>query len=299
MKTTSAAVLALGLFATASVAALEAGVLRLQRPAGQTPYAEIALTDSASIDPASVRARLATPEGYRVAGMRYLPSLRSISLTPQATADGRVVLRVDGLPSSSEVDELDLLLLVGDRVSLDLKEYRVDLRGAGRDFAPTMAGTRLAATKPGSSPPASARAPAATAATLGSAAVQSAQPAAQGAEPDERLRSQVEQALAAWTKAWSERNVDAYLSSYVADYRPPTGRLSHAEWQRQRRQRIGSKQSIEVAISAVQLRERGDAVIATFQQRYRGDELSENSRKRLVLVRQQDRWLIQEEAELR
>ncbi len=299
MKTTHAAVLALGMIATASAAALEVGVLHLHRPAGQTPYAEIALTDSASIDPASIRARLATPEGYRVAGMRYLPALRSISLTSQATADGRVVLRVDGLPSSSEVGELDLLVLVGDRVSLDLKEYRVDLRGVGREFPPQMAGTRLAEAKPGPSLPAAARAPGAGASAPVSAAVQTAQRGAQGAEPDQQFRSQVEQALAAWAKAWSERNVEAYLSSYVADYRPPTGRLSHADWERQRRQRIESKQSIEVAISAVQLRQRGEAVVATFQQRYRGDELTENSRKRLVLVRQQDRWLIQEEAELR
>ncbi len=299
MKTTHAAVLALGLIATASAAGLEAGALRLHRPAGQAPYAEISLTDSVAIDPASIRARLATPEGYRVAGMRYLPALRSVSLTPQTTADGRVVLRVDGLPSSSEADELDLVVLVGDRLSLDLKEYRVDLRGAGRDFAPSMAGTRLAAAKSGSSLPAAARAPATVASAPVSATVRTAQPAAQSAEPDERLRSEVEQALDAWVKAWSERNLDSYLSSYVADYRPPAGRLSHADWERQRRQRIGSKQSIEVAISAVQLRGRGDTVVATFQQRYRGDEISENSRKRLVLVRQQDRWLIQEEAELR
>lgn len=293
MKTLVAAALVAGAFATVPVVALEVGTLQLHRPAGQPAYAEILLTDSMPIDPGSIRARLATPEGYRVAGMRYTPALRGITLTPQQAADGRVVLRVDGLPGAGEAGELDLLVLVGNRMSLSLKEYRVDLRGLSREFAPATAGTRLAAAKPGAQAP-----------STGRSAAAAAPPSAQPAEPapaslDEASRKQVEQALDAWAKAWSDRNVEAYLASYLPDYQPPGGRMSHADWEKQRRQRVGSKRSIEVALSAVQLRERGDAVVASFQQRYRGDDLVENSRKRITFVRRDGRWLIQEEVELR
>ena len=279
-----------------SALALEVGALQLRRPAGQPAYAEIPLLDSSGLDPSTIRARVATPEGYQVAGMRWLPALRSISITPQSAPDGRVVIRLDGLPSSSEVGELDLLLLVGDRVTLSLNEYRVDLRGLGREFAPAPAGSHLA----GKSPPSSVAIAGAAGrpAPRGAAAPPPATPAEVLAELDEASKGQVEQALAAWTRAWSERNVEGYLGAYAADYRPPNQRMSHAEWEKQRRSRISSKQSIEVALSELQLRRRGDTVVATFRQRYRGDSLIENSRKRLVLARNQERWLIQEEVEL-
>lgn len=300
--------LVVGAFASLPAAALEVGPLQMQRPAGQPAYAEIALSDSSPIDPASVRARVATPEGYRVAGMRYVPALRSLSMTPQAAPNGRVVLRIDGFPSGSEVGELDLLLLVGDRVSLSLNEYRVDLRSGAREFAAAPAGTRLASKTPSNpptvlasaAPPSPSRPPPDERAVAASPPPPSASSAAATASAlDAATSAQVAQALSGWVKAWSDRNVDGYLGAYVANYEPPNRRMSHAEWEKQRRSRIAAKQLIEVALSDVQMRRRGDTVVATFQQRYRGDSLVESSRKRVVFAREQDRWLIQEEVELR
>lgn len=284
----------LGFMAAAAVAApavaLEVGALQLHRPVGQQPYAEITVTDDVPIDPSALRARIATPEGYRVAGMRYLPVLSAITITPQVASDGRVVLRLDGLPDRNAVAELDLLLLVGDRISLSLNEYRVDLRGTTREFTRTAPGTRLAGLPPA---PASASRPAAAVSVAATPA---------GSDTlgtvDAATTKQIEQTLAAWAQAWSQRATETYLGFYVNDYQPPNRRMSHAEWEKQRRQRIGAKRVIEVTASGIQLSRRGETIVATFQQRYRGDSLVENSRKRMTFAETGGRWLVQEESEL-
>jgi hypothetical protein len=66
----------------------------------------------------------------------------------------------------------------------------------------------------------------------------------------------------------------------------------------QRRSRILPRRSIKVEVSRLQFSTRGDQVVATFDQFYQGDALVERSRKRLVLTLIDQRWLIQEEAEL-
>ncbi|MFG5408528.1 nuclear transport factor 2 family protein [Piscinibacter sakaiensis] len=103
-------------------------------------------------------------------------------------------------------------------------------------------------------------------------------------------------AIDAWAAAWSARDMDGYLAAYTPQY---AGRLgSRRAWEEQRRSRILSKKKISVDLDPPQLVARGDTVVATFQQRYRGDEVVERSRKRLVLVKADNRWLIQDETEL-
>ena len=135
-----AAALTLGMAAAVPAWAIDFGTLRLYLPAGEPAYAEITLSDSAPLDPADIRARIATPDAYGVANMRYVPALQGITLTPQAGPGGQVVLRLDRLPAPGDVPEIDLLLLVGDRMSLALGEYRVNLRGASREFGKGCAG---------------------------------------------------------------------------------------------------------------------------------------------------------------
>lgn len=312
---------AAGLAVSGSAMALELGTLQLHRSPGQAPYAEVPVLDAVPGDPATIRARLATPDGYRVAGMRYVPALRSISITPQAAAGGKLNLRIDNLPAGAEAGELDLLLLVGDRVSLTLNEYRLDLRSAAREFAPAQAGTRLAGQQP--TAPVATQAPRAVAAapapsvtavapaprpTAAAPAVVAAAPVvAQPTTPaapapagaDAALVAQAQEALNAWARAWASRNIDAYVGAYVPTYAPPGKRQSHDEWVEFRRSRIVPRQSIEVALSDVRVTRRGENLVAVFDQRYRGDGYSEKSRKQIVLTRERDRWLIQEETELR
>jgi hypothetical protein len=280
--------------------ALEFGTLRLYLPPGQPPYAEITLSDKAPLDPADIRARVATPDAYGVAGMRYVPALQNVLITPQAGANGEVLLRLDRLPAPGDSPEVDLLLLVGDRMSLALGEYRLNLLGSSREFAAAPPGTRLAATAAApsqpprgvsSSPVSSSPPTALTTTPLPSAAVSQAA-ALEAAYPA------VAEAIEAWARAWSRRDVDAYVAAYTPDYAGPGRNASRAAWIQQRRSRIAPRRSISVEVSGLQFSSRDNNVVATFDQLYQGDALTERSRKRLVLTLVGQRWLIQEEREL-
>lgn len=312
-----------GMLATLPAWALDFGALRLYLPPGQAPYAEITLSDSAGLDPADVRARIATSDAYGVAGMRFTPALSQVVITPQAGANGQVVLRLERLPAPADQPELDLLLLVGDRMSLALGEYRVDLRGNTREFAVAPPGSRLATAQAGGAPlpsgattaPVSSNpstavataplprppAPAPVAAAPAPVAVPSPAPrptvaAAATAAAAEIDAGAIQAALDAWARAWATRDVDGYVAAYTPEFAGRAG--SRRAWVDQRRSRILSKKSISVDLDLPQLVARGDTVVATFMQRYRGDELVERSRKRMVFVKVDNRWLIQDEAEL-
>lgn len=280
-----------GLLATALPGlAIDFGTLRLYTPAGQPPYAEITLSDSAPIDAADIRARIATRDAYGVAGMRHVPALQQITITPQSANNGQVVLRLERLPDPSATPEIDLLLLVGDRMSLSLGEYRVNLSGASREFAAAPAGARLTGAAP-----ATAGQPATAAPVVSGSATAVATPPTTNPGAAKAV-SEAQAAIDRWADAWSRRDVDAYVAAYVPSF---SGRgMSHADWVEQRRSKIVPRKKITVAVDKPQLVARGDKVIATFTQRYRGDSYSETSRKRLQLVRGPAGWLIEEEEEL-
>lgn len=287
-----AAALTLGMAAAVPAWAIDFGTLRLYLPAGEPAYAEITLSDSAPLDPADIRARIATPDAYGVANMRYVPALQGITLTPQAGPGGQVVLRLDRLPAPGDVPEIDLLLLVGDRMSLALGEYRVNLRGASREFAAAPPGSRLGG--PAVAPPTASTSPV----TTNPSVAVDTPPVPRPAPAADTALAEAEAAIDAWAQAWSRRDVDAYLAAYTPDYAGRGRGTTREAWMAQRRTRILARQRISVDISKPSLSMKDGAVVATFTQNYRGDGLSERSRKRMVLVRVDSRWLIREEEEL-
>ncbi|TSE20529.1 L,D-transpeptidase catalytic domain [Tepidimonas alkaliphilus] len=133
--------------------------------------------------------------------------------------------------------------------------------------------------------------------------VQAAAPAArhreEGAEeasanPNAEMRP-VLQAVQSWARAWSARDVKAYLAHYHPRFQPEAG-LSRAAWEAQRRQRIEDKRRIEVEVLQPRVRLDGQRASVTFIQRYRADGQRElRVRKTLVLQREGSRWLIVEE----
>jgi tetratricopeptide (TPR) repeat protein len=102
--------------------------------------------------------------------------------------------------------------------------------------------------------------------------------------------------LNAWAKAWSSKNVDAYLAFYARDFKTPGGE-SRADWEKARRQRIGAPKSIAVTIEAPKVTVTGDnRASVTFRQGYRSDVIKATSTtKTLVLARNEGRWQIQQE----
>jgi len=106
---------------------------------------------------------------------------------------------------------------------------------------------------------------------------------------------EVLQTVLAWAGAWSTQNVESYLAFYAQDFKTPKGQ-ARSEWEAARRQRISSPKKIEVAVESpkVTVKDQNNAVVS-FRQAYRSDNLNIRSSKTLVMVRNEGRWLIQQE----
>jgi len=114
-----------------------------------------------------------------------------------------------------------------------------------------------------------------------------------GADPN--AEPALRAALAAWAAAWSRRDADAYLAAYARGFRAPDG-LSRAQWEAQRRQRIGAARfiSVEIETDEVSFSEAGDATVR-LRQNYRSDLTSAIDRKILRMVHEDEHWRILEE----
>lgn len=275
--------------------ALTLGILHWQARPGQPPVAEIALMDTSPITPAAMRVSIATPAAYNVAGLTYTPGLADVLISAQAAAPvatgvaGRATLRLERLPPNPAA--LDLLIVASNYAELTLTEYRIDPRLGTHDVAPSPVGTRHAAlARAASTASATSAANSALAANAGKQP-----PAVGGAQSLQDAQSQARAALLAWAQAWSERDVAAYLAAYATNFAGNPALASHQAWADQRRARIEARTRIQVDLKNLVLTRRGDTVTATFVQKFSSDGPSDILRKRVVLVQQNGRWLIQNE----
>ena len=107
--------------------------------------------------------------------------------------------------------------------------------------------------------------------------------------------AEVIEAVNAWAKAWSAKNVDGYLAAYAKDFQPPKGE-SRDDWAKGRRRRISAPKSIAVTVEQPKVSMTGEGhASVTFRQGYRSEVIKSSSRKTLVLVKSEGRWLIQQE----
>ena len=107
--------------------------------------------------------------------------------------------------------------------------------------------------------------------------------------------NEVEEAVTAWAKAWSDKEMSAYLGAYDKKFATPKSQ-SRQEWEKERRQRIAGKSAINVKLIDLRVSVEGNKASAKFRQDYRGDALMVSSRKVLDLVKSGDRWLIVRES---
>ena len=143
--------------------------------------------------------------------------------------------------------------------------------------------------------PAAAPAPVAAAPiAAASAAVATAAPTA--AEPSAPVPSDaVLRALEVWARAWSARDVDAYLAAYSSDFRPDGG-LAIDEWQLQRRARIGKAKMINVELVAPEVQAiDAQHVRVLFTQDYSSDTISDKVGKIIELAEVGGTWKITRE----
>ncbi|WP_339940821.1 L,D-transpeptidase Cds6 family protein [Undibacterium luofuense] len=105
---------------------------------------------------------------------------------------------------------------------------------------------------------------------------------------------EVMRAVENWAKAWSTQDTSAYLNHYAKDFQTPKGE-SRKAWADERRSRIEGKGRISVKIESAKVSVDGSSATVSFRQIYTSDKLTANSRKTLVLTRQDGKWLIKQE----
>jgi tetratricopeptide (TPR) repeat protein len=152
---------------------------------------------------------------------------------------------------------------------------------------PTPAASAPVATAVPAAPTASSAAPSTAPAPV--ATTTTTPPAGAG-----NARAEIESMVAAWAKAWSARDVKAYLAFYAPDFAPQDG-LSRADWEKQRDDRISRAKSIEVGATVSRVEVTGNEATVVFRQRYRSDITKNDSTKTMRLTRVGDRWLIKSE----
>ncbi|MBI2744185.1 MAG: tetratricopeptide repeat protein [Burkholderiales bacterium] len=106
---------------------------------------------------------------------------------------------------------------------------------------------------------------------------------------------EVELAVRAGARAWTDKNMTQYLAAYDKSFETP-GQQSRSAWEQDRRLRITGKSRISVNLLELQITVKGNRAVAKFRQDYKADALAVLSRKTLELVRTGDRWLIVKEA---
>jgi ketosteroid isomerase-like protein len=99
----------------------------------------------------------------------------------------------------------------------------------------------------------------------------------------------------AWANAWSNNDPDTYLAFYAPEFKPPKGE-SREKWEAERRDRLAKPRKIQVSVVGPRVTF-NDATTArvNFRQNYTSGNLKTTGRKTLVLVKQGERWLIQQE----
>ena len=159
---------------------------------------------------------------------------------------------------------------------------------------PTTAALAAAPAVPVAKP--STPAPAATTAVpavVPSATTTSAAPAKPAASNS--VVKDVEEAVQAWAKAWSAKDITAYLGAYGKEF-DPAGQQTRSAWEAERRNRIVGKTTISVKLENLSVTVNGAKAIAKFRQDYRAGALAVSSRKTLELVKAGNRWLIVKES---
>lgn len=155
-----------------------------------------------------------------------------------------------------------------------------------------------------SAPPSSGDTPAAAAgaapATATPGAAATTPPATDAAPATPALTAEVaesiSQAVYDWSAAWSQQNVPAYLAAYDPGFVPEDG-LSRAQWEAQRRERVGAPGNIEVKVINPQIDLLApDRARVVFEQAYSSNTYSDRVTKVLELRQRDGRWLITRES---
>lgn len=101
-------------------------------------------------------------------------------------------------------------------------------------------------------------------------------------------------AVQSWAQAWAGKDADAYIGFYTADF--DNGMGGRSKWETQRRQRLGSPQSITLSLSDIRITPRTETLAeVSFRQEYSSNLFKENGIKTLVMTKADGQWKIRKE----
>jgi tetratricopeptide (TPR) repeat protein len=113
--------------------------------------------------------------------------------------------------------------------------------------------------------------------------------------PSGNAVTDIESAVNSWARAWSNKDVTAYLQHYAKTFDPP-GRMSREAWEAQRHQRVNKPGDISVELSNLEITVLdADNAKARFRQAYRSANFTSDANKTLTMVREAGSWRIREE----
>jgi cytochrome c-type biogenesis protein CcmH/NrfG len=115
------------------------------------------------------------------------------------------------------------------------------------------------------------------------------------AEPANNNDEVVLDAVKQWAKAWSKQDVNQYLASYASSFKPGKGQ-SRKDWEALRRQRVSAPSKISVDVGSPKVTFKGsDEAKVVFYQTYRANGSPQSTSKTLMMTRQGNNWLIEQE----
>ncbi|MDC0183137.1 tetratricopeptide repeat protein [Nitrosomonadales bacterium] len=127
-----------------------------------------------------------------------------------------------------------------------------------------------------------------------SAKIKEAKEAKEAKQTKKELTNDISNAIIIWKTAWENKNMEGYLDAYAANFQYPNN-MSRSDWEAYREVRITSKKTINILISNIELKFEKDKIIATFNQDYKSGKLEQISKKTLVFINEDSKWVIFEE----
>ncbi|MDI1299920.1 tetratricopeptide repeat protein [Methylotenera sp.] len=107
--------------------------------------------------------------------------------------------------------------------------------------------------------------------------------------------AEITSAVNNWAEAWSSQNIDKYLSSYGANFKPEKG-LNRKAWEQQRRERVTKPSKIDVSISNIIITSSDDTnAKVRFKQSYRAGSKPIYTSKTLMMKKEGNNWFIEQE----
>lgn len=114
-------------------------------------------------------------------------------------------------------------------------------------------------------------------------------PRAQGPNPDQQIRSMLNQ----WLKAWQGKRLKSYIEYYASDFM--TKGMNRSAWYRHKRYLAKVYKVIRVEAKKMRVQVKGKQAVVSFVQYYRSDWHRDVGLKTLHLVYRKGRWQIKSE----